>query len=362
MRVLHVIARLNAGGTARYLEVLSEGLSHAGVEHLLAIGNVQGNEPEDDGVLQLPVWRLPHMGRAVRPGADYVARRELDEVIEAFKPSIIHTHTFKAGVIGRSVSAAIPHVHTFHGFSVTDPEFRGIRGKAMVLVERYLAARRTQQLVAVSHDVVRQYLRVGVGESERDYAVIPPGVRPPTLIAKAAARQALSLPQNVPIVVWLARFAPAKGPERVLELASRFPDAVFLMAGDGPLLDEVRSKAPRNVYLPGWIDASTALSAGDIALLTSHSEGLGIAIVEAQLAGLPVVATAVGGVPEVVQHEMTGLLAEPERLGDALGALLRDETRRTKMGNAGRHRCERLFAPSTVAERHIELYRQISSR
>lgn len=362
MRILHVIARLNAGGTARYLCNLSQGLTSKRVEHLIATGFVQSGEEEDATVASLPIVRVPHMGRAVDLHADWTARHELADVIREFKPDVIHTHTFKAGLLGRMIASEIPHVHTFHGFSLTDPEFHGFRGTVMLGIERVLARWRTDALIAISEQVAKQNLQVGIGKKLQPFTVIYPGVTPLQLPARKKSRTALGLDQVGIVVAWLARFAPVKAPERVIELARVFPEVTFVMAGDGVLLERVRTLAPPNVLLPGWTDSGLVYGAADIALLTSHSEGLGIALLEAQLAGLPVVATDVGGISEVVEHGVTGLLCEPQDLESALRSLIEDPQLRSRMGEAGSLRSQARFSVEQMTRLHIELYERLLKR
>ena len=120
MRVLHVIARLNVGGTARYLETLSLGLTAAGIENAIATGFVQDGEIEDECVARLPILRVKHLGRAISPLNDLRARHELKKIVADFNPDIIHTHTFKAGFIGRSIRFSGRRIHTYHGHVLSD--------------------------------------------------------------------------------------------------------------------------------------------------------------------------------------------------------------------------------------------------
>jgi glycosyltransferase involved in cell wall biosynthesis len=115
MRVLHVIARLNVGGTARYITQLATELPQHGVETFVATGFVQGPEVEDDSAQSINLIRVPSMGRSINPIKDHFARKQLEKIIANVKPDIIHTHTFKAGYVIRMKKQSIPVVHTFHG-------------------------------------------------------------------------------------------------------------------------------------------------------------------------------------------------------------------------------------------------------
>ena len=135
MRVLHVIARLNVGGPARYITRLAEELPKRKIETFIATGFVQGSEAEDLSAKKLRVIRIPSLGRQINPIKDHFAFKQLLEVIREVRPDILHTHTFKAGYIGRiktkeinkAAGKQVKFVHTFHGHLFDDPEFSGLK-------------------------------------------------------------------------------------------------------------------------------------------------------------------------------------------------------------------------------------------
>lgn len=360
MRVLQVMARMNVGGTARYLDTLVSGLGGLGHEVTLATGYVQGEEAEDGCVGELPIVRIEHMGRALDPRVDLVARRELAQVVRAFKPDVIHSHTFKAGLLARTVAADIPHVHTFHGSSLNDPEFRGTGALVMRGLERLLAGR-ARSLVTVSAAIRDEMLSARIGRRAQ-YEVIHPGVAPLMPMGRSQARAELGLDDDALVVAWLARFAPVKGPERVLELAHALPHLTFLMAGGGPLLHEVAARAPGNVRVLGWSDPRVVYGAADIALLTSHSEGFGIGLVEASTVGLPVVTTDAGGVAEAVVDGITGRVVPMASMATVLRELAEDATLRVGMGAAGRAWAADTHTPAVMVQKHVSLYQGLLRR
>ena len=138
-RVLHVIARMNVGGTAVYLSNLVTGLSDLGVENLLVIGNVPKGEVEDGVVAKLPIARIGAMSRSLNFGNDRAAKKELDAIIKSFKPDLIHSHTFKAGLLVRLGKKSVPVVHTFHGHHLYDPEFGAVKRSVLNVIEKRLA-------------------------------------------------------------------------------------------------------------------------------------------------------------------------------------------------------------------------------
>ena len=131
------------------------------------------------------------------------------------------------------------------------------------------------------------------------------------------------------------------------------------MAGGGDLENEMRERAPKNLLVLGWQPASDVFSAADVVLSTSENEGMPVALIEAQMMGLPVVATDVGSVAEVVEHGRTGLVGKPVEISELLASVLLSKTTRDHMGNAAKERSFREFGVDTLAARHADLYRGV---
>ena len=355
-KVLHVIARMNVGGTARYVSELVEAIP----DSKLATGFVQGSEVEDPSVSQLPVIRINHLGRKISLVNDYKAWRELREAVRECKPEIIHTHTFKAGIIGRLVSGTHKRIHTFHGHLFEDNSFSGLEKKIITLVEKWLAPR-ANVLVSVGLNVGKELREAGIGVGQK-WVSIAPGVEALTVADKADARKSIGVNQSGMLIGWMARMTSVKNPNLLLQVASRLPDVQFVMAGGGDLLETIKSNAPENVKVIGWADAATFWSAVDIAISTSDNEGMPVALIEAQLSGVPVIATNVGSNGEVIQDEETGLIAS--RSVDALvGAVNRFTSLpsliRTQ-GDKGRDRASKEFSLEKMIRSHADLYREVS--
>ena len=354
-KVLHVIARMNVGGTARYVSELVEAIP----DSKLATGFVQGSEVEDPSVSQLPVIRINHLGRKISLVNDYKAWRELREAVRECKPEIIHTHTFKAGLIGRLVRGKHKHIHTFHGHLFEDRSFSGLEKKIITLIEKWLAPR-ADVLISVGHNVGKELREEGIGVGQK-WVSIAPGVEALTLLEQSDARKSIGVNESEMLIGWMARMTSVKNPNLLLQVASRLPDVQFVMAGGGDLLETIKSNAPTNVKVIGWADAATFWSAVDIAISTSDNEGMPVALIEAQLAGLPVIATNVGSNSEVIQDEVTGLIAS--RSVDALvGAVNRFTSLpsliRTQ-GDKGRVRASKEFSLEKMIRSHADLYREV---
>jgi glycosyltransferase involved in cell wall biosynthesis len=360
MRVLHVIARLNVGGTARYITRLAEELPKHKIETFVATGFVQGSEQEDPSAKNLKVIRIPSLGRQINPIKDHFAFKQLIKVVKEVKPDILHTHTFKAGYIGRmktkEISKAageqVKFVHTFHGHLFDDPEFSGIKSLIITSFERRFALR-TDAIITVGAQVAKELLEREIGQPEQ-FTNIPPGVEPLKL-PKAKPRTKVT-------IGWIARVTGVKNPLRALEIAKLFPDAQFLIAGGGEMLDQVKAQAPKNTKVLGWTDAAKLFAASDIILSTSENEGMPIALIEAQLASKPVVATNVGGVAEVVVNKKTGFVTKKntKNLAAALEKLIASKALRAAQGRAAKAHATKAFSVEKMINAHVSLYKKLS--
>ena len=352
-RVVHVIARMNVGGPAALIVRLLEGLP----DHALLTGDVDPAEA-DHLALRAPGTahvRVPGLGRRVHAAGDARALAFLIAELRRRRPDVVHTHTAKAGVLGRLAArlAGTPHVvHTFHGH-LLHGYFSPAATRAVVGVERLLA-RTTDRLVAVGHQVRDDLLTAGVGRPEQ-YVVIPPGVTIRTPPSRSEARALLDLPLDRPVVATVGRLIGIKRPDRMLEVARRLPDVIFLVAGEGPLLEATRSAAPPNVRFLGWRrDVETVHAAADVALSTSDNEGMPVTLVEAALCGTPAVATDVGSAREVV----VGQVVAPD--ADALASAVRDVLRRD-LGPAALAHASRHFSSQAMLSAHAHLYAGLPS-
>ena len=360
MRVLHVIARLNVGGTARYITQLANELPKHGIETFVATGFVQGAEVEDESAQPIDLIRIPSMGRSINPIKDHFARKQLDKIIAEVKPDIIHTHTFKAGYVIRMKKQSVPVIHTFHGHLLDDPEFSGFKSKIIIELERMLA-KKSAKLVTVGRRVADELLEQKIGYRTQ-FVNIPPGVVPVNMTPKQQALKNLSLEDDgKPLVGWIARVTGVKNPMRALEVADAMPDTRFVMAGGGDLLEQVKAAAPTNVSVVGWAEAADLFGASDIILSTSENEGMPVALIEAQLAGKPVVATDVGSVSEVVLNHETGIVTNKNAgsIASAIESLVLDKTTREEMGRLAIARAQALFSVDRMINAHIELYKSI---
>ena len=351
-KVLHVIARMNVGGTARYVGELIENIPGS----LLATGYVQGSEVEDSSVVKLEAIRVPHLGRKISLMGDFLAWIELTKIIKKEKPEIVHTHTFKAGLIGRLVLGSHKRVHTFHGHLFNDGSFSKIEKIAIIFLEKALA-KRTDLLITVGEQVGIDLRKKGIGV-RANWESIPPGVAQLPMTEKNAARKLLTVGEEGVLIGWMARMTGVKNPLLLLDVAKKLPSSKFIMAGGGDLLDRVKSDAPDNVKVIGWADAALFWSSVDCAISTSDNEGMPIALIEAQLAGLPVITTDVGSSAEIVKNGITGFVSSKnvDDLVKAVESMIRNPEKLKSMGDAGRERALKEFSIAKMIKSHKNVY------
>jgi glycosyltransferase involved in cell wall biosynthesis len=359
MKVLHVIARMNVGGTARYIEELIDGATGFGYEAELATGFVQGQEVESAGFNKKSTHRIKHLGRKISPINDLRAYFELKKVIAQINPDIIHSHTFKAGLLARLVPGQLKRIHTFHGHLFEDQSFSPLQKFAILRAEKFLA-KRTNQFISVGIRVGEDLRYLNIGRNSK-WASIAPGVRPLKKQKKSDARKKLKLPATGLVVGWMARVTSVKNPHLALEVAKEFPEITFVIAGGGDLLAEIKASAGKNVKVIGWADSSVMWSAVDLVLSTSDNEGMPIALIEAQLAGLPVVATDVGSSAEVVKSGSTGYIVSKNKseLIRALTLLISDSKKRALFGKAAKVHAQKYFTVESMNKRYAQIYRKM---
>ena len=379
VRVLRVIARLNVGGPALHALLLTERLDPARYESRLAtgqVGSAEGDYLELHGAVPHGLVSIPSLGRDVRGGRDWTAFWALVRLIRSFRPHVVHTHTAKAGALGRLAAAfcRVPVVvHTYHGH-VFEAYFSALATRAVVAVERMLAWR-SDALVAVTERVRRDLLARGIGRDHR-VVVVPLGFDLAPMLAAPARRgelrRELGLAPETPLVGIVARLVPVKAHETFLQAARAVmparPDVVFLVVGDGERRTALEAMARElglaaRVRFLGWrADLDRLYADLDVVVLTSRNEGSPVALIEAMAAGRPVVSTRAGGVEDVVTDGETGLLApvgDAGGIGRAVLDLLEDPARAARLGAAARAAVVPRFGSSRLVGDIDALYRRL---
>ena len=356
--VVHVITRLTVGGSSENTVSMIEELERCGYASTLVLGP-QSEAPtvEDARRRGCRIVELDGLVREVSPARDVAAVLQLCRLFRQARPRIVHTHTSKAGFVGRlaawltGVPAVIhqPHGHVFYGYW-------GRPRTAMFVALERLAAHWTDTLVALTPREIEEHLQRGIGRAAQ-YAVVPSPVPTQALReaapSRAAARARLGLSPDAYVVAGVGRLVPIKGFDLLVAalaaLAARVPDARLLLVGDGVQREALQAQAAalgvagRLQICGAATDVIGVLSAVDVLAAPSRNEGMGRVLVEAMALGLPVVGTRVGGISDVIVDGECGLVVPPEdpgALAEALIDLGLDVGRRRKLGEGARPRAE----------------------
>jgi glycosyltransferase involved in cell wall biosynthesis len=372
VKVMQIIARMNVGGPAVIVAELMRGLDKSAFEQILVTGYCDENEADylDTVAKDIKATRIAGLGRSVSLIADLKAFFGLVSLIRKFKPDVIHTHTAKAGVLGRLASLlagrGAVRVHTFHGH-LLHGYFSSALTKLVILIEKFFAAR-TSVLIAIGSKVRDDLVAAGIGRADK-YRIFFPGLPAPKPIAKATAQSSLGISSETLYITFVGRLTQIKRPDRLLDVANecktRGLDLRFLVAGEGELFKSSKARSLReelNVTFFGWRnDIDQIFAASDIAILTSDNEGIPLTLIQAAQAGLPIVATNVGSISDIVISESTGYLTAPKAaaMADAIEKLVRDGQLRKMMGDAGKARAAQYFSLERMIKDHSDLYRSL---
>lgn len=369
VRVLRIIARMNVGGPAVQVSGLMRGFDKEIFEQELLTGFCASDEADylEKVATDVKSIRIDGLGRSIKPRADLTALFAIIKEIRRFKPDVIHTHTAKAGVVGRIASILSGHssirVHTFHGH-LLHGYFGAGKTKLVILIEKFLALF-TDQLLAVGKKVQDDLVAAGIG-NESKFAVMPPGLQLAKVPSKAEARLELGLDPDKTYCAFIGRITQIKRPDRFLDVVSKIKAAEtnvhFVVAGAGEQLDYCQVRAS-NENLPvtflGWReDIEVVLAAADFVILTSDNEGTPLSLIQAGMVGIPVVATSVGSTNEIVVDGETGFLTDlsVDQLANAVTKLAESSDLRAKMGSAGQEYTLSRYGVARLVKDHQDLY------
>ena len=383
MKVLRVIARLNVGGPALHVAYLTAGLADHGYDTTLVAGTVGRGEESMAFIADAKGVRIEvidELARSISPLRDARAVWKLAQLIRRERPTILHTHTAKAGAVGRVAALLAGRarppivVHTFHGH-VLRGYFNRVATFGFRTLERLLAYA-TTRLIAVSPEVRDDLVRLHVAPASK-FAVIRLGIELDQRVGGDAAgrtetRRVLGLAGDPFVVGWVGRMTAVKRTDLVVEvlreLVGRGVDARLLLVGDGPDRDHLERYAhelgviKRCLFLGYQEEVARFYDAIDVLLLPSVNEGTPVSVIEALAAERPAVATRVGGTPDVIRDGVDGFLvdsADPGELAERLAELARDPGRRAEMGAAGRSRVLERYAVDRLVDDVDALYREL---
>jgi glycosyltransferase involved in cell wall biosynthesis len=374
IRVMRIIARMNVGGPAVQVSGLMRGLNSSIFDHRLYTGFCGLDEADylDVVAKDVDAIRIEGLGRRVKLVGDLRAFVSLVKEIRAFKPDVIHTHTAKAGFLGRIASMVSFHpsirVHTFHGH-LLNGYFGNLKRSLVILTEKFLASF-TDRLLAVGGKVRQDLLAAGIGRPE-NFELMPPGLQITKLPSKKGAQEFFTLPSHIFQCAFIGRVTQIKRPDRFLDVVAevkrRGIELEFLIAGDGELLEACRERIAAEelpVKVLGWQgNIERVLAASDIVILTSDNEGTPLSLIQAGMAALPVVTTNVGSIPEVVIDGVTGIVTNVDvmEMADALEKLAGDVELRARMGSAAQGFTMANFGVNRLVHDHEELYKRLIS-
>ena len=374
IRVLQIVTRLVGRGVPRQVLKIATGLDADRYEVDVLAGRSEAHEKslwEEARHSGVSTHYVASLQRQVGPSA-VAAFSAIYRHIRRGCYDIVHTHISTAGILGRLAARAAGVsvvLHTYHG-RIAELHDGSLRSRVFLACER-LVARQTDALVACSEDMVRHYLECGVGV-ERQYRVIYNAIDPDAFLREEGPGEKPAGLEGKLIVGTAASLTPEKGLDVLLrampELLRRCPDVYLLILGEGPLRSDLQRmiremELEQSVGLPGHVeDVRSWLAAFQVFVLPSKSDGVPTAILEAMAMELPVVASRVGGVPEILRQGEIGVMVDPgdpRQLAQALASLLEDPSKCKHLGRIGRQRVRQTFGLDCMIGRLDELYMEL---
>lgn len=368
-RVMRIIARMNIGGPATHVTLLNQGLTNLGYECLLVTGmetDREGTLKDEVSARQLSMEIIPNLGREIALGEDIKTLLKLYRLMRRWKPDIVHTHTAKAGFVGRlaaRLAGVSLVVHTFHGHV-----FHGYFGRAktrfFIALEKF-CAKLSDRIITISDRLKTEILEFGITHAEH-IQIIPLGLELNRLNAVSEINRfhaEFGLSPDVQLVGAVGRMVPIKNLHLFLNAAAiahqKNPNLRFVLVGDGELRTELETYAEKlnishAVIFAGWRrDLAQVYADLDAVVISSDNEGTPASLIEAMAAGCPVISTRVGGVPDFVKDGETGRLVPPRNpnaLGQAILNLFENSTSTSQMAKQAKvmalkqYNSERLIA------------------
>lgn len=379
MRIMHISTRLIVGGSQENTVLSCEGQTALGHAVSLVYGPIYGPEgsllsrAQRTGTIEL--IETPHLVRQIAPFTDRRCLRDLKELIRAWKPDVVHTHSSKAGILGRIAAWKLgvsKVVHTIHGLPF-HPYQNKLIHSLYVRSERY-AAKRCHTIVTVADAMTEQALAQRIGKREQ-YVTVYSGMEVEQFLEPAwtrdEVRRELGLAEDDFVLGTVARLAELKGHDDLLDALRETmlgnPRLKLLWVGDGYWRDRLLNKVnemglAKQVIAVGLVpptDIPKYMQAMDALAHPSYREGLPRAVTQASLSGLPTIVYDLDGAPEVCQHEKTGLLVRPGDSGalrNAVVWMMKHPQDRVQMGQAGREFCRHRFDAKTMVAQLEKVY------
>ena len=367
---MQIIARMNVGGPAILVSSLVREFNGDGFETRLISGFCEENELDflETVATDIESIKIKGLGRKVSIFSDFKSLVSLVKQIRDFRPDVIHTHTIKAGVLGRIASIISFHrsyrVHTFHGHLLVG-YFKKSIVLAIILIEKVLAYK-TDILLTVGTKVKDDLISAKIAPSGK-FVVTYPGLKKFHTQNSFEIRKELNIKSQI-MVVFVGRLTKIKRPDRFIQAAMALEDleneVVFVVVGDGELLEPLKELAENSAAefrFMGWRnDVEDIIQASDIVALTSDNEGIPLTLIQACQSGKPIVATNAGSVSDVVSNEKNGYLTDlsVDDFVESLSRLIVDRNLRMKFGSEGIKIAGQKFSIESMVNQHKIIYSQ----
>jgi len=384
MRIIHIITRLIFGGAQENTVRSCEHQLARGHDVTLVHGPIYGPEgslADRAATCGATVVVEPSMRRAILPWHDWRCYHALRRLIRQIKPDIVHTHSSKAGILGRAAAWAegVPGViHTVHGLPFHDGQFVPVR-RAYMAAERF-AARRCHRIIGVTDAMIDAFKANDIGRDEQ-FDVVPSGVDVAFFEGVASqpglrdrVRDELQIPRDAPLVGMIGRLDRLKGQDDLLDIAPRLgaelPAARVVFVGDGWHAAHLRARVEaeglsKMVIFTGFVDQqrlAELASAFDVSVLPSHQEGQPRTLIQSLLCGCPIVGYDVGGIPEICIESKTGRVVptrDRDALLDAIVWTLTHRDEAQQLAEAGRNHVREKFDQSRMLQKLDRIYEEL---
>lgn len=376
MRILYIITQADGGGAQKYALTLAKHFGGA-----IACGNEAQDLFEKAGKMRIPTFALKNLKRNVSPWHDFLAIWEIRELVKKYKPDIVHLNSTKAGIFGSfscmnlftkkqpSPGGKTKVVFTAHGFIFNEP-MSWLKKSLYITLEKE-ASRFRDKIIAVSEADLGSAMQYNIISREK-ISVIHNGIVPINFLDKDEAKKQLGIINGKTIIGTIANFYPTKGLDVLIDAVKLLPEELlnkcqFVIFGDGPERGNLKakisnSKLENNFLLLGAINnAASYLKALDVFVLPSRKEGLPYTILEAMQAGLPIIASSVGGIPEALSE--AGILTQaedPSSLAQAIENAVNNESLRHTLSQKALSR-SLLFTEEKMLQETEKIYNQITS-
>jgi glycosyltransferase involved in cell wall biosynthesis len=372
IKILRIIARMNVGGPAVQISGLMRHFNNEEFNQILVTGYCDATESDylDTSATDVQATRIRGLGKSINLLGDLKAFFELRSLIKEFRPDIVHTHTAKAGVLGRIASLTSGHkskrVHTFHGHLLVG-YFGALKTQLIIIIEKTLALF-THKIFAVGEKVQSDLIDAGIAPALK-FVLMPPGLELRKIPTHEEALRLLGLDSTKTYCSFIGRLTTIKRPDRFLDVvqivAKELPNLEFIVAGAGELMDQCMARVQKDnlpVTFLGWReDIETIMAASDFTILTSDNEGMPLSLIQAALVGVPGVSTNVGAVSDIIQNGISGFVTElnVQALAKAVSDITRYTPQRLHMGQEAKKWATERFSVHRLVNDHQVNYKEL---